>query len=60
MEAVCSTVRPSDVTCSWWFKELRRHVQVTVEQLVHRDESSKEKELLYRGKFEFVEAFWIR
>ncbi len=51
----------SEVTCSWRFKELlRRQVQVTVKQLVHRDESSTEKVSLHRGKFEFVEAFWIR
>ncbi len=31
-------VAPSEVTCSWRFKELlRRQVQVTVEQLIHRD-----------------------
>ncbi len=54
-------VVPSEVTCSWRFKEhLRRQVQVTVEQLVHRDESSTEKVSLHRGQFEFVEAFWIR
>ncbi len=34
-------VVPSEVTSSWRFKELlRRRVQVTMEQLVHRDESS--------------------
>ncbi len=50
-------VMPSEVTCSWRFKELlRRQVQTTVEQLVHRDESSTEKVSLHRGKFEFVEA----
>ncbi len=54
-------VVPSEVTCSWRFKEfLHRQVQVTVEQPVHRDESSTEKVLLHRGNFEFVEAFWIR
>ncbi len=35
---------PSEVTSSWRFKELlRRQVQVTMEQLVHRDGSSTEK-----------------
>ncbi len=54
-------VVPSEVTSSWRFKELlRRQVQVTVEQLVHRDESSTEKVSLHRGQFEFVEAYWIR
>ncbi len=54
-------VVPSEVTSSWRFKEfLRRLVQVTVEQLVHRDESSTEKVSLSRGKFEFVEAYWVR
>ncbi len=52
---------PSEVTSSWWFKELlRRQVQVTVEQLVHSDDSSTEKVSLHRGQFEFVEAYWIR
>ncbi len=54
-------VVPTEVTCSWRFKELlRRQVQVTVEQLVHHDESSTEKVSLHCGKLEFVEAFWIR
>ncbi len=54
-------IGPSEVTSSWRFKELlRRQVQVTVEQLVHRDESSTEKVSLHRGQFEFVEAYWIR
>ncbi len=35
-------------------------MQITVEQLVHHDESSTEKVSLHRGKFELVEAFWIR
>ncbi len=53
-------VVPSEVICSWRFKELlRRQVQVTVEQLVHRDDSSTKKMSLHRGKFEFVVAFWI-
>ncbi len=43
-------VVPSEVTCSWRFKELlRSQVQVTVEQLVHRDMSSTEKVSLHRG-----------
>ncbi len=54
-------VVPAEVTCNWRLKDLlRRQVQVTVEQLCHRDESSTEKMSLHRGKFEFVEAFWIR
>ncbi len=53
-------VVPAEVTCSWRFKELHRQVQVTVEQLAHRDESGTENVSLHRGKFEFVEAFWIR
>ncbi len=53
-------VVPSEVTSSWRFKELRRQVQVTMEQLVHRDKSSAEKVSLHRGQFEFVEAYWIR
>ncbi len=54
-------VVPSEVTSSWRFKTLlRRQVQVTVEQLVHRDESSMEKVSLHRGQFEFVEAFGVR
>ncbi len=53
-------VVPSVVTCCWRFKEhLRGQVQVTVEQLVHRDKSSMEKVSLHQGKFEVVEAFWI-
>ncbi len=52
---------PTEVTCSWRFEELlHRQVQVTIERLVHRDESSTEKVSLHRGKFEFVEAFWIQ
>ncbi len=48
------------VSCSCRFKELLyRQVQVTVEQLVHRDESNRDKVSLHRGKFEFVETFWI-
>ncbi len=51
----------SKVTCSWRFKErLGGQDQVTVERLVHRDESSTEKVSLHRGKFEFVEAFLVR
>ncbi len=54
-------VVPSEVTSSWRFKELlRRQVQVTMEQLVHRDESSTEKMSLHRRQFEFVEAFLIQ
>ncbi len=54
-------VVPVEVTCSWRFKDfLRRQVQVTVEQLVHRDESSTEKVSLHRGKVDFVEAFWVQ
>ncbi len=54
-------VVPSEVTCNWRFKELlRRRVQVTMEQLVHRDKSSREKVSLHRGQFEFVEAYWTR
>ncbi len=49
---------PSEVTCIWPLKELLcSQVKVTVEQFVHRDESSMEKGALHRGKFEFVEAF---
>ncbi len=37
-------VVPAEVTCSWRFKELLlRHVQVTVEQLVHSDEGGRRK-----------------
>ncbi len=51
----------SEVTCSWLFKEFpRRQVQVTVEQLLQRDESSTEKVSLHRKNFGFVEAFWMR
>ncbi len=54
-------VVPAEVACSWRLKEqLHRQFQITVEQLVHRDESSTEKVSLHRGKFEFVKAFWIR
>ncbi len=54
-------VAPAEVTCRWRFKELLcRLVQVTVEELVHRDEGSTEKVSLHRGKCDFVEAFWIR
>ncbi len=42
----------SEVSCSE--ELLRRQVQVTTEQLVHRDESSKKKVSLHRGKLEFV------
>ncbi len=41
-------------------KLLQREVQIDVEQFVHRDECSTAKVSLHRGKFEFVEAFWIR
>ncbi len=51
----------SEVTCSWRLKELlRRQVHLTVEELVRRGESSIEKVSLHRGKFEFMEALWIR
>ncbi len=51
-------VVPSKSTSSWRFEELlRRQVQVTMDQLVHRDESSTEKVSLPRGQFEFVEAY---
>ncbi len=51
---------PSEVNCSWRFKKLlRRQVQVTVEQSGRHDESSTDKVSRHRGKFEFVEAFWI-
>ncbi len=33
---------------------------VSVAQLVYRDESRTEKVSLHRGKFKFMEAFWIR
>ncbi len=50
-----------DATCSRRFKGLlREQVQLTVEHLVQRDESSTEKVSLNRGKYEFVEASWIR
>ncbi len=54
-------VVPSEVNSSWRFKELlRRQVQVTMEQRVHRDDSSTEKVSLHRGQFVFVEEFLIR
>ncbi len=54
-------VVPSRVTCSWRFKKLiHRQIQVTMGHLVHHDESSTEEVSLHRGKFKFVEAFWIR
>ncbi len=50
-------VVPLEVAYSWRFKELlRRQVQVTVEQLVHRDESNTTKVSLHRGQFDFVQA----
>ncbi len=51
---------PLEVTCSWRLQKfIRRRVQVTVEQLVHRDESSTEKGSLHRGKLECVESSGI-
>ncbi len=46
---------PSGGTSSWRFKEsLRRQVQATMEQLAHRDESSRANGSLHRG------AIWFR
>ncbi len=54
-------VVPYEVTCSWRTKDLlRRQVQVIVEQRVYKEVSGTEKVSLHRGKFEFVEAFWMR
>ncbi len=49
----------TEVTCSWRFKELRRRqVQVTLEQLIQRDESSTDT---YEDTFfdDFIHKMWI-
>ncbi len=52
------SVRPK-TTCSCRFENFqRRPVQVTVVQLIHRDEDCTMNVMLHRGKFHFEEACW--